>query len=362
MVSTFIIFLIILAILIFAHELGHFIVAKKFGVKVEEFGFGFPPRLFGIRRGETVYSLNLIPLGGFVKIYGEQGEGRGEENSFTSKSIFQRAMIISAGVLMNFALAALLLGLGYKIGLPTVIEEDIPEASIRDLKIQITDVAGGSPAEMAGLRIGDTITAIGLSEEEKEEISKVEEVQNFAAQYKGKEILLFIKRGQENLEFKVLARENPPSGEGPLGIALAQTGIVSYSIFKSFIKGIVDTVNLTLFIITALAFILYKLMVGLPVGDVITGPVGIYNLASQAATLGFIYLLQFTVFLSINLGIINILPFPALDGGRLIFLLIERIKGSPVSQRVENFVHTLGFILLIVLMILVTYRDIIRIF
>src|SRR4030042_5042869 len=362
MFPTIIIFIIILAILIFVHELGHFIAAKRSGVKVEEFGFGFPPRLFGVKKGETTYSLNLIPLGGFVKIYGEQGEGKGEENSFISKSIARRTLIISAGVLMNFALAAFLLGVGYKIGLPTVIEDGINNASIRDSKVQITNIAVGSPAENAGLKIGDVVKTIKLPADDGRQIVEVEDVQNFVDEHKGQEVVLQIERGKDVLEARALARENPPAGEGPLGIALAQTGVVSYSFFKSFTQGVADTVNLTVLIIVALAGILYKLVVGMPVGDIVTGPVGIYSITSQAAELGFVYLLQLTVLLSINLGIINILPFPALDGGRLLFLGIEKIKGKPVSPKVENFVHTLGFVLLIFLMVLVTYRDLTKLF
>lgn len=360
MFPTIIIFIIILAILIFAHEFGHFIAAKRAGVKIEEFGFGFPPRLFGIKKGETTYSLNLIPLGGFVKIYGEQGEGKGEENSFASRSIRQRATIIAAGVLMNFLLAMLLLSVGYKIGLPTVIDKEIKNAQIKNIQVQITGVALGSPAEKEGLQAGDVIKE--LRNEEVIGVSKVKDIQSFVEKHKGKKINIILQRGDKDLNLSVLARENPPEDEGPLGISLAQTGIVSYSFFQSIIRGIADTVNLTILIVIIIGGILYKLVVGLPVGQILTGPVGIYSITSQAAELGLIYLLQLTVLLSVNLGIINILPFPALDGGRLLFLGIEKIKGSPVSQRIENLVHTVGFVLLIFLMILVTYRDLTKLF
>lgn len=363
MISTFItiiIFIVILGVLIFAHEFGHFIVAKKSGVKVEEFGFGFPPRLFGIKKGETIYSLNLIPIGGFVKIYGEQGEGKNEPNSFISKSAGRRALILSAGVLMNFLLAMFLLGVGNKIGLPTVVDENSGPGVVRSVRVQISGIAPSSPAEAAGIKVGDTI--IGLKNLEAMEVSTPQEVQSFIEKHKGEEIILTVKRGNDNIDIPLVPRENPPAEEGPLGVALVNTAIVSYPWIESLSRGVIDTINLTILIIVALGSIIHRAVIGLPVGEALTGPVGIYNVTSQAAEMGFVYLLQLTALLSINLAIINILPFPALDGGRLLFLGIEKIKGTPVSQKVENVIHTAGFAFLILLMLLITYKDLTKFF
>lgn len=426
---TVIIFIIILGILIFVHELGHFLVAKRNGVKVEEFGFGFPPRLLGIQRvyeqkrqkiseeitdihltvdsydlrsggevigaaevrkeeeidrvvlvkkwrliwrnkkieenndessgNETIYSINWIPLGGFVKILGEGGEEKRNPHSFAAKKIWRRALILVAGVVMNILLAIFLLSLGNIIGLPTVIDDS---ENITVAKVQITQIEVNSPAQAAGLQIGDTaIEMLGVSGQ-LSDISKVSQVQDFTDQNKGKEITLTVERVKKSVEIKITPRINPPPGEGAMGVGLARIADISYPWYRAIWEGIVSTFSLIWLVIQALGMLLWQLISHGRVAGELTGPVGIYNLTGQAAQMGFIYLLQLTVLLTINLAIINILPFPALDGGRLLFLLIEKIKGSPVSQRVERAIHSAGFVFLIILMLLITVRDIIKIF
>ncbi|OGZ35402.1 MAG: RIP metalloprotease RseP [Candidatus Portnoybacteria bacterium RIFCSPLOWO2_01_FULL_43_11] len=362
MFLTIIIFILILGILIFAHELGHFITAKRAGIKVDEFGFGFPPRIFGVKKGETTYSLNLFPIGGFVKIYGEEGEGRDDIRSFSSKSLSRRAIIIAAGVTMNLVLAALLLSLGHWVGLPSMIDDEA-NGNLNNPQVQIIETAKDSPVEKAGIKIGDTIASLKLKvENEKLEISRVAEVREFTEAHRGEEVVVIIQRGDEILEKTLVLRENPPEGEGPLGAALVRTAIVSYPWYKAIILGITSTVNLIWVIIAAFLSIIWNLITTGRLITEIAGPVGIFTLTSQAAKLGFIYVLQFTALLSINLAIINILPFPALDGGRLLFLFIEKIKGSPVSQKIEKIIHTAGFIILILLMLAVTWRDVVKLF
>jgi regulator of sigma E protease len=379
MFLTIIIFILILGLLIFVHEFGHFIIAKRAGIKVEEFGFGFPPRIFGIKKGETLYSLNLLPLGGFVRIYGENGPpskqircskpgkkmvrtatSHNEKRAFYNQPIRKRAQILVAGVSMNLFLAALLLGIGYWLGLPAIIEDD-QAVNLNKARVQITQVAFNSPAAQAGIMIGDTIRELRIKSYELR-IMKVSQVQEFIDAHRGEEITMVIQRGDEILEKTLVPRIHPPAGEGPLGIALARTAIVAYPWYRAFIMGITSTVNLTWVIIVALGGFLWQLLVTGQLAIEVAGPVGIFALTNQAAQLGFIYVLQFTALLSINLAIINILPFPALDGGRLLFLAIEKIKGSPVSQKVERVAHTAGFIVLMLLMVAVTWRDVVRLF
>jgi len=336
-------------------------MAKRAGVRVDEFGFGFPPRIFGIKKGETIYSLNLFPIGGFVKIYGEEGQGKNDPRSFASKSISRRSKILVAGVAMNFFLAALLLSIGYNIGLPAVIEDETKDSLI-NTKIQVAQVAPDSPAAQAGIMMGDTIASLKTQNLKLENIESVKQIQEFIDTHKGEEIILTIQRGDEVLEKTLVPRQNPPADQGPMGVALVKTAIVSYPWYRALIMGLTSTVNLTLVIIVAVAGLLWQLITTGQLMAEISGPVGIFMLTGQAAKLGFIYLLQFTALLSINLAIINALPFPALDGGRLLFLGIEKIKGSPVSQPVEKFVHTAGFVLLILLMIAVTWRDVVKLF
>ncbi len=357
---TVIVFIIILALLVFVHELGHFLVAKRYGVKVEEFGFGFPPRIWGIKRGGTLYSLNWIPLGGFVKILGEDGEEKENPNSFAHKKIWQRSSILAAGVIMNILLAIALAGLGYTIGLPTAID-DAQEAA--GAQVQIVAVAADSPAALAGIKAGDTVVSLQSQDSPQiKEISRAADFQDFANQHKGQEILLHLRRGQQVFAVEATPRANPPTGEGPLGVALARVVIQSYPWQRAIFEGGAAVLSLTWATLAGLGHLLWQLVWHTRVVGELTGPVGIFSLTGQAAQLGFVYLLQLTVILSINLAIVNIMPWPALDGGRLLFLLIEKIKGRPIKQTLEKAIHTIGFVLLILLMVLVTLRDIVKIF
>lgn len=356
---TIIIFILILGLLIFVHEFGHFLVAKKNGVKVEEFGFGFPPRIFGIKYGETIYSLNWIPLGGFVKIFGEEGEAKENPHSFASKKIWQRTIILLAGVAMNVVLAIIVISLGYGLGLPTAIDD---LQIVSRAKVQITEAAPKSPAQLAGIKVGDTIVKI-VGQGELNNVSQVAQVQNFINENKGKEITLNLQRGRDVREVKIVPRVNPPPGEGALGVGLARVTTTRYPWYQAIYEAAKTTFILIWTIILALGYLFWQLVSqGRAPGAEVAGPVGIFSLTGQAAQLGFVYLLQLTALLSINLAIINALPLPALDGGRLLFLLIEKIKGSPVSQKIERAVHSAGFVFLIILMVLITARDVIKLF
>ncbi len=363
MLVTIIVFILIFGLIILAHELGHFILAKRAGVRVDEFGFGLPPRIFGIKRGETIYSINWLPLGGFVKIYGEEGKKEGDKDkgrAFYNRPIWTRAKILLAGVTMNFLLAALLLGIGHWIGLPSIIEDEAV-GELREVKVQITQVLTGGPAEQAGIKIGDEIVelkAAGVSLP----VETVKQVQDFASDRQGEKIAVVVQRGEQKLEKELVPRTEFPENQGPIGIGLGRTAIVSYPWYQAFYRGIASAVNLTWFILATFGLVLWQLILSGKLIVEVAGPVGIFDLTNQATQLGFIYILQFAAILNINLAIINALPFPALDGGRLLFLLIEKIKGSPVSQKIEQYTHLVGFAILIALMLAVTWRDIIRIF
>ena len=356
--TTLIIFILVLGVLILAHEWGHFIIAKRSGLTVEEFGFGFPPRIFSIKRGETLYSINLLPLGGFVKILGEDGTGLENPKSFSSKSVGIRSLITISGVFMNFLLAAFLLVIGFYIGLPQIIDKN-NEALAKNVEIQIIAVSNDSPAEKSGIKMGDVIKYI-KSENKNVTINEISILQENINNRKGKEITIAIQRGKEMLEINAVPRINPPEGEGALGIALAKTGIISYSWYKSFWLGIKSAFVISWEIIKGFGGLLKNLITSGKIPQDISGPVGIAVLTNQAATLGFIYLLQLVAIISLNLAVLNLIPFPALDGGRLLFLGIEKIKGSKVNPKVENAVHSVGIVLLLALVILITYRDIIK--
>ncbi len=357
LIITLIIFLLVLGVLVFFHELGHFIAARKEGVAVEEFGFGFPPRIFGFQRGETIYSLNLIPLGGFVKIRGEDGEGRDDPKSFASKSIFSRFKMLFAGVAANILLTVFLFSVIFFIGAPVVLDENASSGKITDTRVMIVDVSASSPAYSAGIKSGDTVLSLKDASGSVLEVKTAKDIQGLTEKNRGKEIVFTVKRGSEILELKTSVRESFPEGQGPTGISLAEVGTVSYPWYEAIWQGIKRTFEVAVFVILAFFGLLKGLIVSGTAGGQLTGPVGIAVLTGEAARLGFSYILQFTALLSINLAIINFLPFPALDGGRILFLAIEKIKGRPVGRELESAVHTAGFMILILLMVVITFRD-----
>ncbi len=351
---TIIIFIIVLAILVLAHEWGHFIVARRAGLTVEEFGFGFPPRILGKKIGETLYSLNLIPLGGFVKILGESGEDPSSPKSFASKKPGVKSLITVAGPLMNFLLATTILIIGYNIGLPTAIDQT-NETRARDISIQIIAISPSSPAEKAGLILGDQIVKFDATE-----LKEISSLQEYTKKEAGKNIRLTVNRSGELKELDVLVRKEPPEGEGAMGIALAKVGIVSYPWYESIWRGIKSAFVVTWEIIRGFAGLLKNLLFAGKIPKEISGPVGIAVPTRHATDLGSIYLLQLIAIISLNLAVLNLMPFPALDGGRLVFFGIEKLKGSRVSPKIENTVNAAGFVLLLLLALLVTTRDILR--
>ncbi len=352
---TILLFFIALAILILSHELGHFLVAKKSGVKVEEFGFGFPPRIFKKKKGDTIYSVNAIPFGGFVKIFGEESTGS-EPDSFGSKPIYIRAAIIAAGVFFNLLLAWILFSVVFSVGAPTSVADEVVNA-----KVTILEIQPSSPAEKAGLLVGDQLSRFSLGPEILQ-VKTPAEAQDFIVRHKGQEIKIEVGRGRDLFIISVVPDLNPPEGRGALGIAMDKIGLVSYPIHLAIWQGLKTTVFLTGAIVQGLVGIIMDLFKGESVSAQIAGPIGIVKMVGTMSTFGFIYVIQLFAILSINLAIINFVPFPALDGGRLLFLLIEAIKGSPLSQRVANTANSIGFAILIGLMILVTYRDVIHLF
>lgn len=341
-----------LILLIILHELGHFLVAKKFGVKVEEFGIFLPPRLYGRQFGETIYSINLIPFGAFVRVQGEEGDVSLEDiRSFSNKPIWQRVLIVVGGVVAFWVVAAVLLSFIMWLGFPVAVSDE-DNGSLINPRVQIAQVSQGSPAESAGLRVGDTIL----------QFDKVKEVRDFTEQYKGEEITLTIERGKEVFDVALIPRVSPPEGEGAMGVALARVAEKSYPWYQAPIKGIEATFRLTGAIITGLAGLLGRLITGqgLPPGAQLMGPVGIGALLTQFVQLGIAQYLHFIAVISIYLAIFNILPIPALDGGKLIFLGIEKIKGRPVNHKIEQRVTAFFFAFLLLMIVLVTVRDIAR--
>lgn len=371
MFLTIITFIIVLSALVFVHELGHFIAARRFGVKAEEFGFGFPPRIWGIYKDsagkwkqvrggrevkdspKTIYSVNWIPLGGFVRIKGENGEGENESDSFASRPIWQRAAMLSAGVTMNIILAAAIITAGLMIGMPQALDGIGQSAKVTDKKIQVAQILPDSPAVRAGIQLGDAIADIN-----GQSFAGAEELQRFVDEHAGEELNYKISRERQEITLKITPEIITETGKGGIGVAIVETGIVRYPWYLALWEGIKTTFFLVWAIIVAFFELLKGLIMGRGASAELAGPVGIAALTGQAARMGLVYIMQFAAMLSINLAVINFFPFPALDGGRVLFLAIEKIKGSPVRRELEAAIHNTGFALLMLLVLLVTFRDV----
>ncbi len=361
---SIIIFIIILGVLIFVHELGHFLVAKKSGIRVDEFGIGFPPKIWSKKVGETLYSLNAVPFGGFVKIVGEDPTEEPipeEERSrnFAYKPKLVQTAVLGAGVFFNIIFAWVLISFGSMFGLPTPVSE-APDRVI-DPKLVITQISPDSPAERSGIKPGDVISAVSSQDRVLEEVSP-QGVSNFIEAHSRDEILFEIRRGQQELTFNLTPEEGIVSGRSVVGVSMDMIGTLRLPPHEAFWEAGKTTVSLIGVISVGLFNFIKDAFTGNGGFSEITGPVGIVGLVGDVSQLGIIYLLSFTAFISINLAIINLLPFPALDGGRILFVIIEAIKGSPIKPQIANTLNGLGFILLILLMVAVTINDILKLF
>lgn len=342
-----------LLLLIFFHELGHFLFAKKYGVKVEEFGMGIPPRIFGKKVGETVYSINLLPLGGFVKLLGEDTKVD-DERSFSTKPIYQRAIIIFAGVAAFFVIAFLIFSLYAAVGVRTPItEEEIVLYENSD--VFVVNVIEDSPAKKAGIMPGDILLEI-----DNNPIKKPSEAALLLEERKGEEIPIKMLRGKEESVFSIVPREEYNENEGALGIAMVITASKKYPFYQTPIKGALMTGETTFSILSSIYEFVVSRITGeeLPPGMRVGGPVAIVQFGTGAFSRGFPDFLQFLGLITVSLAILNILPIPALDGGRLVFLAIEKVKGSPISEKMEYGLNAVFFFLLMGTLIVVTYSDI----
>ena len=392
--------------LVVSHEFGHFIVAKKSGIRVDEFAFGFPPRLFKFKKGETTYSINALPLGGYVKIYGENGdredEGKDESGtiikeikieetivetisqsgevtidkteiikeevrsnvgrSFVDKPKYIQAAVLFAGIAMNLLVAWLLLSIGFMSGLPTSVGSAPKGAIVKDQALTVTSVVKESPAEIGGLKVRDKILSLDTPTDSTRLLSSTfgtESLQNFVKKHGEEEINISLTRGGETMDVKVTPEKK--DGSNPMiGISMDMIGTLKLPLHKAIWEGAKLTWDITAATVVGFYTLIHDAFLGQADMDSLTGPIGIVGVVGDAAKFGFIYLLSFTALISINLAVINLVPFPALDGGRLLFLLIEKIKGSPIKPIVANWANAIGFGLLMLLMAVITFHDIVK--
>lgn len=337
-------FLVILSIMMLVHEWGHFVTARRAGIVVQEFGFGLPPRLFGVERGGVVYSLNAIPFGAFVKMLGE--EDPTHEGSFASKGKLTRAIVLAAGSGMNFLLAVAAFGLAYLTGWPS------PAVNT----VTINRVVAGTPAEAAGLQPGDLVVSLN-----GQAVPYTDDFRRITQENLGKTISVVVTRDGRELRLSVAPRVDPPKDQGAMGVAIgSETRVIGHGLLESVRFGFERAVGVIELTLKAPVMVLQGMMpadvvrpIGLPGMAQVAG-----GAAQAAAETGFWYpLLTVTATFSAGLAVANMLPIPALDGGRLLFVLIEAVRGRRVSPEREGMFHLVGIVVLLTLMVLISVND-----
>lgn len=350
-IRTLLLFLLTFTLIIAVHEFGHYITARLLGMKVLEFAFGFPPRLFAIRHAAIDYSVNAIPFGGFVRILGQDDfairqAGEGEPGSFTSKPWWAQAIVLVAGVVMNVVLALVVLTGSFLFGGP------VPTGNV-----QVVEVKAGSPAEEAGFRKDDIVREVDGAP-----IKDSQELVRYTRAHRGQVLTIVIERGGQRLPpAQIEARRRPPEGEGPLGIVLVDaTAPMTGGLPQAF--GFAWA--LTGDVVQQIAALPGQLIGGPEAPSdaqpQVGGPIEILRVTGEVSRFGFAAILRLVGVLSINLAVLNIIPFPSLDGGRLLFVLIGGIFRKRLSPQVEAAVHAVGFVLLLGLLVAVSIADIRR--
>jgi regulator of sigma E protease len=363
MIIAILLVVLIFGLLVFVHELGHFLAARRSGVEVEEFGFGFPPRAFGKKIGKTIYSINWLPLGGFVRLKGEDGADT-SKGSYGAAPFRKKLKILTAGVLMNVLTAYLILvGLAY-FGMPAAVARtlsDAPVAREQAVNVLVLEVAEGSPAAKAGIVVGESVVSINgkLLANERELTSATKELA-------GSKVIMTIRKPDGSTRVIDVQLRDAEEGKksGYLGVSPFETHQVSYGArsalvaaemtwgllwgtFKGFAMGIAGLLRI-------------GGQAGSEAAATVTGPVGIVVLLGNVMRLGWSYVLFFVASISVSLAVINILPIPALDGGRTFLLLVQRVTGKALTPEREALVHTIGFVALLGLMVLITVFDVRR--
>lgn len=355
MIFTILIFLAVLSVLVIAHEFGHFFMARRSGMRVNEFGLGFPPRLFAWKDKQgTEWSVNLIPLGGYVKIQGENGEERHMPGSFGAAGFWARFFTLAGGVIMNVLMAWLLLSVAVGFGVETIADGAPAGGTLENRAITIVQVVPNSPAEKSGLLAGDVVLSVdsaaaASADDARARLGVGEGTHEIKVRRDGEEKTFFVK-GEYLEDVERVA----------VGVALVETATVRYPWYAAPLVGLRGTWSLIVQTLGSFVDLFARLINGQPSAAELTGPVGIATMTGQVARLGIGHLLQFAALLSVNLAVLNAMPFPALDGGRIVFLFIEGIRRKPNSPDFEGIVHAIGFALLIGLIIFVTYKDVLR--
>lgn len=344
---------IAISVLILIHEVGHFLAARFFHIWVEEFGLGLPPKIWGRKIGETVYSINLLPMGGFVKLHGEEQPASSKISkpgrAFFKRPWWQRSIILTAGVLMNFVFATAVISYIFTKGVP------VPD------RVEIKEVAQNSPAEAAGIKPGDLLIKI-----DNIDVTEITEVTKLISLRLDRETALeFLRitddKKEEKVIVKAVPRKKPPPGEGALGVVLQQQLVIRrYPFYSAPYHGLKSTINMSWVLLRAISGVFWDFISGFKVPKDVAGPIGMYQLYGEARKDGLTAILELTGLISLNLAVVNLFPIPPLDGARLFFVLIERISGKRLRKEWEEKMYQVSFLFLIALFILISIQDVRR--
>jgi regulator of sigma E protease len=373
---TFLVFILILSILVLVHELGHFVAAKWAGVRVEEFGFGIPPRIFGKKFGDTVYSINLLPFGGFVKLTGEDDveDTSADEASFVHKSVLQRGLILVSGVFMNLILGIVLyyaffIANGFRtLQIPMIFDYDFRFGRQESIDTVVASVLEDSAALEYGIRSGEAILEVdGVAVYNTPDVRR--EVRDRVGQSVKLLLMDTVSPAQEFRVVSVVPKANS-EGLGILGVYLSKSVTLVYdSTFEKAFAGPMHAYNMLGYsgnVLSRLITLSFENRSVVPLSDSVAGPVGIYSVVGgildSFGSRAYLGIIDITALMSLSLAIINILPFPALDGGRVLFVFFEAVFGKKVRPSFEHFLHRWGMILLLGILILITVRDAARFF
>ena len=364
---TAIIFIIVLGVLIFVHELGHFLAARAAGIRVDAFKLGFGPKVFAWKRGETEYGLNLIPFGGYVKIFGENPDdesinGSNKARSFVHKPWWRQISVLVAGVCFNFLFAWLIYVIVFSSGVTATTEGfEKYAANFTNERVMVTYVNKDSPAEKAGLEVGDVIVGVrpaSMTQLPDALPITVESVQAGVNSSNGGLLRFDIRRNNSDKVIEATPVKGLIEDKYAVGIAMDTVADLRLPVYISVWEGLHYTYNMIGQTIQGLGTFFMTIFKGTANFSDISGPVGLAGIVGNAAQMGFTYLLMITALISINLGVINLLPFPALDGGRTLFVILETIFRRKIPVTFVNVVNLVGFVLLMILMVVVTFKDI----
>lgn len=356
MFLTAITFVLVLGALVLIHEWGHFTAAKLMRIRVEEFGFGLPPRAIGKKIGETIYSLNWLPIGGFVRLYGEdenhpEAIKKERSRAFFAKAPWQRAIVLVAGVVMNFFLGWMIVSFLLTQGVMVPGED-----------VYVDKISENSPASTAGMRSDDVIRQVVSSDGTLYDVTKPRDLINAVNDHLGETITLKLKREEKEIDVLITPRlkEDIPEGEGALGITISNYIEEKYPWYQAPFVGFTHSIETLGLLVSGFGTTIWRVITLQSVQADIAGPVGIGKLVGEAREFGILAVLDLTSILSFNLAILNILPFPALDGGRLVFVVIEGITGKRVKPTWEQNAHQIGMALLLLLLLLITINDVVK--